>query len=142
MEVLFTRRFRFLERRFGVLHQFIRLLAVLWIACMTAFDCGDNLMSIDIERWIEYAREIMLQYSILVLRALGQGAYADKGPAAEMRKLLRVGKVSLEPVGHALQESIARVASVSIVDDAQVFNIEHRHCEPRQTLGPALEQAA
>ena len=66
----------------------------------------------------------------------------DEGSAAEMRELLGVGEMPLEPVRHALQEPIAGVPSEGVVDDAQVFDVEHGHREPRQAVGAALEQTA
>src|ERR1700677_1466541 len=68
------------------------------------------------------------------------GAHGDKGPAAEMCKLLRIGKVSLEAIGHALQEPIAGMPPERVIDDAQVFYVEHCHGQSRHTRGAALEE--
>jgi hypothetical protein len=59
-----------------------------------------------------------------------------------MCELLAVGKVTFQPVRHALQQPISRVAAELVVDHREMVDVEDRDREARETGDPAYQKPA
>ena len=103
MQILLARGFRLLERSFRVLYQFIRLLPVVRIAGHAALHRHNDLTPVDSEWTVKYPHHLMVQGAKLIFGLFGESADADKCPAAQVRKLLRVRIVPFQAIRHALQ---------------------------------------
>jgi hypothetical protein len=137
MQVLLARDFRPFQCRFRILYQLVRFAPVLGVAGNPALDRHHDLASVDAERAVKYADDLVMQGARLIFGLLRHGAHADERAAAQVRKLLRVRILPFQAIRHALQQPISRMAAEGIIDDAQVIDVEDRQRKPRQALRAA-----
>ncbi len=147
MQVLLTGRLRLAQRRLRVLQQRLCVGSVGAAAGQAGLHRHRQRPAVDLERGIEQVDRVIAQEAQrFLLRARVPQDHGEIS-GTEIGELLRAVDGLLQPVRDLLEQEIADVPSLGVVDHAQVFDVEHGDggwpgvlFEPREVAGQALAE--
>ena len=114
------------QRGLRVLHERVRVVAVVGITREPALHIDRNASAVDGERRAEHLGHLLLEpVHGLVFVAIRFQDQSERA-ATEMREQLGGIEVALQPVRHLLQQQVARVPPERIVERREMLDVEHR----------------
>jgi hypothetical protein len=121
------------QRRFGVVHECFGVAAVCGVACEATLDRDRNRAPADSEGLAEYRVRGIVRRA-LAAAALGEDRH--ECAAAEVGKVGAATEAAFQAFGDALEDTIADVATMGVIDIAQPLDIEDDDGRPGVFFAP------